>query len=175
MVLILLRNATSIHSHLDARRWRLTCISMHLPGLFICILDLSFSLFLSGRTKTMSATFRDSRHTSCWIHSREQTLSFEGFPNDKDDDPFVVLRSSAIDDQRMEEEETRWFNIEFKWPPKERKHVCTQVSPGQTPTQSTLSVFWDTLSLSRFHVPPIVLYHFSSHVPDDGNPENSCD
>lgn len=175
MVLILLRNATSIHSHLDARRWRLTCISMHLPGLFICILDLSFSLFFSGRTKTMSATFRDSRHTSCWIHSREQTLSFEGFPNDKDDDPFVVLRSSAIDDQRMEEEETRWFNIEFKWPPKERKHVCTQVSPGQTPTQSTLSVFWDTLSLSRFHVPPIVLYHFSSHVPDDGNPENSCD
>lgn len=175
MVLILLRNATSIHSHLDARRWRLTCISMHLPGLFICILDLPFSLFLSGRTKTMSATFRDSRHTSCWIHSREQTLSFEGFPNDKDDDPFVVVRSSAIDDQRMEEEETRWFNIEFKWPPKERKHVCTQVSPGQTPTQSTLSVFWDTLSLSRFHVPPIVLYHFSSHVPDDGNPENSCD
>lgn len=30
MVLILLRNATSIHSRLDARRWRLTCISMHL-------------------------------------------------------------------------------------------------------------------------------------------------
>lgn len=135
----------------------------------------SLSLFLSGRTKTMSATFRDSRHTSCWIHLREQTLSFEGFSNDKDDDPFVVLRSSAIDDQRMEEEEARWFNIEFKWPPKERKHVCTQVSPGQTPTQSTHSVFWDTLSLSRFHVPPIVLYHFSSHVPDDGNPENSCD
>lgn len=88
----------------------------------------SLSLFLSGRTKTMSATFRDSRHTSCWIRSREQTLSFEGFRNDKDDDPFVVLRSSAIDDQRMEEEETRWFNIEFKWPPKERKHVCTQTT-----------------------------------------------
>lgn len=61
MVLILLRNATSIHSRLDARRWRLTCISMHLrlhPS-------FAYSTSLGRRQEPRAQTPSSSTSTSC--------------------------------------------------------------------------------------------------------------
>lgn len=72
MVLILLRNATSIHSRLDARRWRLTCISMHLrlhPS-------FAYSTSLGRRQEPRAQTPSSSTSTSSCHSATSLSLCF---------------------------------------------------------------------------------------------------